>query len=156
MILIESEGTAKIRKTVDTGRESLDAARSDFDRWGRPLITGASDEAITQALNKWAVDTYGNRYRIIGLYSWGSPNEDQLIQQIIKKKPVIIGYETGGKMRHAVVISGIDYSGNRISSVIIRDPWPSKENFDRQGRQERARDFLKTVTAYWYIDVYRQ
>lgn len=112
--------------------------------WGQIIDRPAQDYEVTIELNSWIMP-YGGQVNFIR----GIPDLSILRNQIERNNPVIIGYKTGSG-RHAVVITGIESQGN-ITYIIVRDPWPSQENINRNGRLIYPLNFLYNIDACWYI-----
>lgn len=112
--------------------------------WGQIIDRPAQDYEVTIELNNWIMP-YGGQV----IFIRGNPDLSILRNQIERNNPVIIGYKTGSG-RHAVVITGIETQGN-ITYIIVRDPWPSQENINRNGRLIYPLDFLYNIDACWYI-----
>lgn len=120
-----------------------------FNVFGRLQTRGANDELMTIALNRWIGPIYGQRVK----YFYGIPDTNMLINHINSNNPVIVVYDTdiSRGLRHAVVISGVNNIGNTINSVVVHDPFPSKQNLAVNGRLVRPANFLYRNVSYWYL-----
>ena len=131
------------------------------DAFGDPKNHGATIRDISFAINQWYKDKNEKLYRIMGTFSPMYSDEKLLIREIRERhKPTIITYEQPPQIdgnsvviKHAVVLSGLSVENDKISKIILRDPWKSSDKVSPDGRVEKDRDFLKYVTGVWYIDV---
>lgn len=117
-----------------------------------------SFQTITANLNNWNIDNSGNSYVVQAALYFYAPNPSYLIQELSNQHPVLIGYNSGQNSGHAVVITACSYiltnSGPIIQSIVVRDPWPSTSNINKNGRVEYSGIQLASViSAHWYIRV---
>ena len=124
-----------------------------------------SIEVITRNLNNWNFDNNGNRYTVMSRVFNGAPTPAVMLNVLGNKQPMIIGYRSGPNTQHAVVLTGMSYipgpNGPIVTSLIVRDPWPSAVNRLNNGRVEHfmhagAGSFEKLITNHWYIGVRKQ
>ncbi|MBN2683209.1 MAG: C39 family peptidase [Bacteroidales bacterium] len=118
---------------------------------------GATLDIINKELNSFNVDTNGVYYSISSKMGNGAPNPSVLIRELSKKKPVIIGYETG-EGGHTVIITEVVYikteRGPKILSITVRDPMPDAAFDMNNGKIEYPGKFLAVkIQAYWIVDV---
>jgi hypothetical protein len=118
---------------------------------------GATTEIINRELNSFNVDTNGVYYSISAKIGKGAPSPAVLIRELSKKKPVIIGYETG-EGGHTVIITEVVYVktevGPKILSITVRDPMPDAAFDMNSGKIEYSGRFLASrIQDYWIIDV---
>ena len=78
-------------------------------------------------------------------------------KQLARKKPVIVGYETGAG-GHIVVVTAVSYietnTGFKIASIVVRDPMPDLAYSMSNGKIEYpGKYFARKMNAYWYINV---
>lgn len=122
-----------------------------------PNWTG-SFSAITNNLNNWNIDNSGHPYAVSASLNWGAPTPAILINELSQGHPVLVGYKSGPNSGHAVVITAVNYDissmGPIIQSVVVRDPWPSPQNIENNGRVEYpGNQIANLMQAYWYIRV---
>ena len=122
-----------------------------------PNWTG-SFSAITANLNNWNIDGSGKPYIVSASLNFGAPTPAVLIQELSRGHPVIVGYKSGPNSGHAVVITAANYdmspAGPIIQSVVARDPWPSPQNIENNGRVEYpGAQIASLMQAYWYVQV---
>lgn len=118
---------------------------------------GATLDIIHENLNSFNSDTNGVYYSISATMGRGAPNAAVLIKELSKKRPVIIGYDTG-EGGHTVIVTAVSYikteKGPRISSIVVRDPMPDAAFDMNNGRIEYSGRFLASrIKAYWLIKV---
>jgi hypothetical protein len=125
---------------------------------GQIVDQPGSNETITANLNNWNIDNSGRRYMVRARFSFGPPNAGYLVQELAAQRPVLVAYTPAPGSGHAVVITGCSFipslNGPMIQSIIVRDPWPSDQNIQHDGRVEYpAAVFGQLMTAYWIIRV---
>lgn len=130
------------------------------DPFGRLSDRGGRFQEITANLNNWSIDNKGQLYTVRASGYSGIPTPAILIQELSQKRPIIVGYRSGPNSAHAVVITAASFipspQGPIIVSVVVRDPWPSKENIFNRGRVEYPGNYLASLMqTYWYIRVSR-
>lgn len=117
----------------------------------------ASPEVITANLNKWGVDNKGQRYRVQATWGRNAPPPNLLLKEMKANRPVIIGYE-GEQGGHAVVLTAVGFvetrRGPAIEEIVVRDPWPSRQNRRRKGRIiYDGLNLANKIGDYWFIRV---
>jgi hypothetical protein len=122
-----------------------------------PDFTG-NIEQITANLNNTSIDDRGRTYAVTAYVAKGAPAPAQLLQELSAGRPVVVAYAPSANMGHAVVVTGATYfqgdQGPIVTSIIVRDPWPSEENLARGGRVEYSADqFAANMQAYWFVRV---
>ena len=143
---------------VDIAQEQIVARTFGLDPYGRLPDWGGDFKAITANLNNWNIDNRGRPYIVSAKLGRGAPTPAILIEELSKRRPVMVGYATGPNSRHAVVITGASFSpspqGPIIHSLIVRDPEPTRQNFRKRGRIEYPGEFLaQRMEHFWYIRV---
>lgn len=141
-------------------QEQIVARTYGTDPYGRLPDKPGGFQEITANLNNWSIDNRGQLYTVSASMYAGVPTPTILIQELRQKRPIIVGYRSGPKSAHAVVITAASFipslQGPIIVSVVVRDPWPSKENIFNSGRVEYPRNYLASLMqTYWYIRVSR-
>jgi hypothetical protein len=116
-------------------------------------------QTVTANLNNWSIDNSGTRYVVRAAFSYGAPSAAYLIQELSAQRPILVSYMPSPSSGHAVVITGCSYiptmGGPLIRSIIIRDPWPSDDNIQNDGRVEYpASAFGSLMTGSWIIRVF--
>lgn len=130
-----------------------------IDSDGRIRNCPASVEEITTHLN-----VCSSKLCLHGDVNYGVPDLNRLYSALAENLPVILAYNTGNIVGHAVVLTGMTLErpllGNvELKSVIVRDPWPSYHNKQNAGRIEYFRpmtDLLNHVHAWWVPTPYRK
>ena len=126
---------------------------------GALINQGASDADINTALNAVAVQRTGQPAVIHSLFASGPPPASVLVNELGHQHPILLSFKSGPYSSHAVVITGARYyqtrSGPVVTSLIIRDPWPTQENIRNAGRVELAgptlANFLPNVLKNWIV-----
>ena len=143
---------------VNITQEQIVARSYGVDPYGQlPNWTG-SFQVITANLNNWSVDNFGRRYSVGATLNWGAPTPAYLVQELTAQRPVLIGYKSGPNSGHAVVVTALSYipspSGPIIQTVVVRDPWPSQQNINTNGRVEYpGLNIANLIQAHWYIRI---
>ncbi len=143
---------------INITQEQIVARSYGVDPFGQlPNWTG-SFQVITTNLNNWSIDNSGRRYAVGATLNWGAPTPAYLLQELIAQRPVLIGYQSGPNSGHAVVVTACSYIpseyGPIIQSIVVRDPWPSQENINTNGRVEYpGQNIANLIQAHWYIRV---
>lgn len=143
---------------VDIAQEQIVARTYGVDPYGQLPDWGGDFRAITANLNNWNIDNRGRPYIVSAKLGRGAPTPAILIEELSKRRPVMVGYATGPNSRHAVVITGASFSpsphGPIIHSLIVRDPEPTRKNIRNRGRVEYPGEFLaQRMEHFWYIRV---
>ncbi len=143
---------------VNITQEQIVARSYGTDQTGNLPNWAGSFNVITANLNNWNADNNGRQYVVAATLNGGAPTPAYLIQELIAQRPVLIGYQTSQTTGHAVVITACSYiqtdQGPVIQSIIVRDPWPSKEIAGTKGRVEYTGITLANlIQAHWYIRV---
>ena len=143
---------------VDISQEQI-VARS-FQKSPEDRLPNATGDlqVITRNLNNWSIDNRGMSYRVKAELNFGPPSPAYLIKELAAERPVLIGYKTGPRTGHAVLITACSYypaeDGPRIRSVIVRDPWPSPENRETAGRVEYwGSSMASLIETHWFVRV---
>jgi hypothetical protein len=126
---------------------------------GRVVDQAASAKDIMTALNTVAQRRSGNRAVIHAASVSGPPHPQVIINQLSQQVPMLFTIDTGPNSGHVVVLTGARYyeteDGPHISSLIIRDPYPSPSNLRNQGRIEiSGRDlnrFVQYINRSWMV-----
>ncbi|HLZ87134.1 MAG TPA: papain-like cysteine protease family protein, partial [Puia sp.] len=132
----------------------VDPASGDLPDWP------GSFQTITANLNNWSIDNSGLRYVVQAGFSYGAPSPAYLIQELSAQRPILVAYMPSPSSGHAVIITGCSFiptsSGPLIQSIVVRDPWPSDENIQNDGRVEYPAAMLGSrITACWIVRVFR-
>jgi hypothetical protein len=143
---------------VDITQEDIVRRSFGTDPFGNLPNWGGSLPVITANLNNWSVDNSGHRYTVSSSLNFYAPIPRLLIDEISKKRPVLIGYKNGPTGGHAVVITALSYiitnNGPVITSLVVRDPWPSANNRANGGRVEyQGIQLASLINAHWIISV---
>jgi len=114
-------------------------------------------EIITANLNNLSIDQSGRVYRVSAQYGWGVPDPIRLINTLAVQQPIMIGYNTGSSA-HAVVVTACSYVntalGPQITSLVVRDPFPTPQNIANQGRVEYLGvDLGPRIIGYWFVRI---
>lgn len=117
---------------------------------------GADDQTITQKLNQSWTNSDGLVFNLKSKYFSGSPLAKTLVNELVMKKPVIVGYNTGSNL-HAVLVTAVGFEFTPegkliVRKIVVRDPQPPSDCPD--GRiVYSAKDFASRMTSAWFIRV---
>ncbi|MBL4755197.1 MAG: C39 family peptidase [Flavobacteriales bacterium] len=111
---------------------------------------GASPSVVHENLNNWGVDNEGLPYKIRARYFPKVPSPVDFLNQLIRRKPIIVGYNHHGS-GHAVVVTGACFKINRnnfvsVKSIIVQDP-------SGESVEYTAGSLTKLIYSAWFIDV---
>ena len=142
---------------IDIEQEQIVERIYQKDEYGELPDSGITLNTIHKCLNYSDIDNSGTKYKVEATIGKGPPTAAMLIEQLAKKKPVIVGYETG-LGGHIVVITAVSYietsNGFKIASIVVRDPMPDAAYSMDNGKIEYpGRYFARLMNAYWYINV---
>ncbi len=129
--------------------------------YGSVIDQAASDQVISAALNGWGRAVNGQVVTISSVVYPGPPPPMILINQLSQRHPVLLTFMSGPTSGHAVVITAASYIntqwGPQITSLVIRDPYPTPQNTANAGRVEIAGSSLTQLAAamrgYWLVTV---
>jgi hypothetical protein len=93
----------------------------------------------------------------------GAPAPAVLIQELNQQHPILLTFATGPFSGHAVVITAASSvataNGPFITSLVLRDPFPTPQNVANDGRVELAgpalAQFISNVRRHWLVSVTR-
>lgn len=143
---------------VNITQEQIVARSYGIDPYGQLPNWVGSFQVITANLNNWSVDNNGRNYAVSATLHWGAPTPAILVQELTAQRPVLISYKSGPNTGHAVVITAVSYTpsanGPIIQSIVVRDPWPSEQNINTNGRIEYpGQEIANLIQTHWYIRV---
>jgi len=126
---------------------------------GRVVDQSASVRDITAALNGIRKTSSGSEKVIHTVNFSGPPHPLVIIKQLSLHVPMLLTIDTGPRSGHVVVLTAARYyntdAGPHISSLIVRDPYPSPYNLQNQGRVEiSGRDlnnFVRQIDRTWMV-----
>lgn len=118
-----------------------------------------SDDDITAALTM----KIGTR-SATAIQQSGFPSPALLLRELSAQKPILIEFLTDPSSGHVVVITSAAARqtafGPLITSIVLRDPWPSPVNVSNSGRVQidnfNIGQFANTVRAYWLVSVSKE
>ena len=121
----------------------------------------ASDQVISAALNGWGHTRNGQIVHINSQAYPGPPLPNVLFAELSQGHPILLTYMSGPTSGHAVVITAVSYInspwGPQLTSLVLRDPWPSPQNLATSGRVEvpysALAQFASTMRGYWVVRV---
>ena len=116
-----------------------------------------SDEDISAALTGWRVS--GSQDKTRSTQGRGLPTPQVLVSELSAGRPLLITFSTGPNTGHAVVITAAGFlrtaNGINVRSLVIRDPWPSRENVATSGRVQydnlNLALFAQNVSNHWLV-----
>jgi hypothetical protein len=119
------------------------------DFWGNPKDCPASMDIITKNLNQCFVT-----HCIEATHFSGSPEAKDLFELLKNNMPVIVAYNTGNPIGHAVLITAISFEktvfGDVPHSITVRDPDPNPLNQLGRGKKVYTADsFLPLIHSWW-------
>ena len=126
---------------------------------GSLIDQGGSDSEIQRALNALATTRTGRPGFVVATAGYGPPIPSLLVDELMRGRPLLLTFSTGPYSGHAVVITGAEYVpspyGPTITSLTIRDPYPTPSNVATRGRSyysgaELAK-FLPRIRNYWIV-----
>ncbi len=129
-----------------------------LDKYGQIPNKPAGFDIMTARLNDWGIDSKGKQYLVQAMLMPGAPSPEVLLREMQAQRPILLSYQSRPTMNHAVVCTAVQVVMQRgiptLTSIIVRDPWPSQKNMKVHGRIEYpARDFAQKTVAHWIIRV---
>jgi Papain-like cysteine protease AvrRpt2 len=129
--------------------------------YGIPVDQPGSDAAITSALSGLGRTIGGQVRTIRSTGQSGPPPPAILLNQLSQKHPILLTFATGPNSGHAVVVTAASFivgpGGPQITSLVIRDPWPSQQTIATDGRVEISGQslatFAQSIRGYWMVNV---
>jgi len=129
--------------------------------FGGVIDWSASDQVISTALNGWGRTRNGQVVHISSQAHPGPPPVNLLLAELSQGHPILLTFTTGPTSGHAVVITAVSYLnspwGPQLTSIVLRDPWPSPQNIASAGRVEipyaALGQFAATMRGYWLVRV---
>lgn len=125
--------------------------------FGSPLNQPGTDADINASLNGWGVNAKGRCFVVRSSIVNSVPHPSALYRELSSGRPLLLTFNPGSSVGHAVVVTGASVLNGVITSLIYRDPWPTQENVAHRGRVELFTDdlaaFLPCVRAYWRVAV---
>jgi papain like cysteine protease AvrRpt2 len=129
--------------------------------YGAPINAPGSNDAIARALSGSGRDRFGNFHIISSVTAAGAPMPQVLINELTQQHPILLAFQNGPNTGHAVVITAASYfltpNGPHITSLVIRDPFPTPINLQNAGRVvidgPALAPFISTVRQHWLVQV---
>ena len=125
--------------------------------YGNPANLPGTDAAISASLNGWGFDSQGRRVVVHSRVAPGPPPLEVIVRELTLSHPILVTFNPGAAIGHAVVITSHGRIGRCITSLVCRDPWPSPENLAERGRVEyqgpNVSGFLSSVQSHWLVSV---
>jgi hypothetical protein len=116
-----------------------------------------TDTAISASLNGWGFDYLGRKVFVSSRVVAGPPPLAVIVQELSLQRPILVTFNPGVAIGHAVVITSVRRVGRCITSIVCRDPWPSPENRAERGRVEyhgaNVSSFLPSIQSHWLVSV---
>jgi Papain-like cysteine protease AvrRpt2 len=125
--------------------------------YGQPFNELGSDDAISASLNGWGRTAQGNHVVVESRVIAGPPAPDILFQELSKGRPVLLIFNAGFSVGHAVVVTAASAMSRQVVSLVYRDPAPTPDSLKNHGRVELSFEelaaFLPTIRSYWIVSV---
>jgi hypothetical protein len=125
--------------------------------YGISVNEPGTDEAISRGLNGWGIDADGRRFIVQSWTAVGPPSPGILLRELSHGRPILLTFDQGLSVGHAVVVSGASFVGPWITSLVYRDPWPTAANCANRGRVEVSGaglgELLSRVRSHWLVSV---
>jgi hypothetical protein len=126
---------------------------------GRVVDQSASARDITAALNGVVKQHSGTRAVVHTMSVTGPPHPIVIVNELSQHIPMLLTIDTGPNSGHAVVLTAASYydtaEGPHITSLVVRDPFPSPANIRNQGRVEisgpELREFVRCIDRSWMV-----
>ncbi|MGZ4049796.1 MAG: C39 family peptidase [Bacteroidia bacterium] len=138
---------------IDVKQEEFAKNYCGVDFFGRINDCAAENGVITEYLNRCTLSHCLETPMYLG-----RPDYDVLFDLLKNNQPVILAYNLGRPIGHAVVLTAISYDdtifGRKYHSVIVRDPSPYADSLN--GVIEYTIDLLGYVHAWWAPSIIRQ
>lgn len=123
--------------------------------YGVPANQPADDRTISASLDGWGFDMLGRRVSVRSSVSNGIPAPWILLRELMKGRPILVTFNAGAAVGHAVVVTGASVLNGEIVSLVYRDPSPHETNGEQKGRIEifgaELAAFLPCVRCYWLV-----
>jgi hypothetical protein len=125
--------------------------------YGLPLNEPGTDQAISASLNGWGINANGRRFTVRSCVAAGPPSRAILFRELSHGRPILLTFNSGAAVGHAVVITGVSSIRAVVTSLVYRDPAPTLENLANKGRVELFTNdlaqFLPYVRSHWLVSV---
>jgi len=123
--------------------------------YGVPANQPADDKAISASLNGWGFNNEGRTVIVESRVMSGVPAPCVLLRELARGRPILLTFNPGLAVGHAVVVTGASTLNGEITSLIYRDPAPNETNSGHRGRVELCSDelarFLPSVRSHWLV-----
>src|SRR6266851_6508931 len=86
-----------------------------------PINEPATDDVISASLNGWGINAEGRGYVVQSHVGSGPPAAAVLTRELSNGRPVLLAFNSGTSIGHAVVITAASRIGSIVSSVVYRD-----------------------------------
>ena len=131
-----------MRAASDLSHYGVEISQEEIVRatYGRLVdLPAYTPRQLYSVLNGFRIDGRGTVEVRSGDFGQGAPAPAWLVDQLRRDHPVIAWYVRPGRGGHAVVITGVEYSGSRSAPIIERidyfDPWPGAGRSSVGGHQ---------------------
>lgn len=128
--------------------------------YGALVNQPGTDQQISANLNGWAVTVQGKHVTVRSWTKAGPPAPLVLLQELSRGHPILLTFSPNGpNSGHAVVITAASYvqtpQGPIITSLVLRDPFPTQQNIANSGRVElmgpQLASFIPLVRGHWIV-----
>lgn len=123
--------------------------------YGVPANQPADDRTISASLNGWGFDMQHRRVSVRSSVLSGTPAPWILLRELAKGCPILLTFNPGVAVGHAVVVTGASVINGDIASLVYRDPSPHETSAGQKGRVELFGEdlghFLACVRNYWLV-----
>lgn len=133
---------------VNVSQEEFLKNHCGIDFWGNSCDCAAQADIITENLNQCTIT-----HCIKTPVYHSKPKPNVLFDLLRQNKPIVLAYNLGNPVGHAVILTAISYDdtilGDELHSIIVRDPSPSEKFNNGLVEYTNPQNLLNNVHAWW-------